>query len=165
MKTNIAKLLNEQIAHEFHSANLYLSMSAYFDARGLKGFSNWMRKQFEEEQEHGLKIYEYLLERGEKVIIGQIDKPECDFTSTLDVMKMSLEHEKKITELIDNIMRHAVEEKDFATINLMNWFVDEQVEEESNVEFIIQQLEMAGDNGSALFMIDRELGHREEVLQ
>ncbi len=157
MKENIVKLLNEQITEEFFSANLYLSMSAYFEEKGLRGFAHWMRQQFHEEQEHGLKIYDFLLDRGELVELGALAKPEHKFESPLEVMKMALAHEKKITSMINNIMETAVEEKDFATENLMRWFVDEQVEEESSVDAIVQQLEMVGNSGHALYMIDKDV--------
>ncbi len=157
MKSNIVKLLNDQVTAELFSANLYLSMSAYFEEKGLKGFAHWMRMQFHEEQEHGLKIYDYLLDRGEEVELGALEKPQHKFDSVLEVMKLALDHEKKITAMINNIMEAAQNEKDFATTGLMRWFVDEQVEEESSVESIIQQLEMVGDSGSALYILDKDV--------
>lgn len=159
MDKKLLKLLNEQITAEFYAAQLYLSMSAYYSTKGLNGFANWMKIQFHEEQDHALKIYQFVLNRGEKIELGAIEKPEKVWKSPKNAAQAVLEHEKKVTGMIKNIMAVAQETKDYPTINLMNWFIDEQVEEEDNANYIISQLEYAGEGG-ALLMLDRELALR-----
>ncbi len=159
MDKKLLKVLNEQVTAEFFAAQLYLSMSAYYENKGLSGFANWMRIQFQEEQEHALKIYDYILSRGEDVELGGMEKPKCSWESENEVMKEALAHEQKVTSMINNIMDIAQDVKDYPTINLMNWFIDEQVEEEANVEYLISQLEYISSKGSIL-ILDRELAQR-----
>ncbi len=152
--------LNKQIQEEFYSAYLYLSMSSWFDSIGLKGFSHWMKVQFEEEMEHGMKIYQYIQAHGEKVELLEIAKPPAKWDSPLHAFKETLKHEQHITKCINDLVDLAEELKDRATFNFLQWFIDEQVEEEANDMEIISKLEMIGDSHNALFMLDRELGQR-----
>ncbi len=160
MKKNVLKVLNDQVNAEFFASNLYLSMSSYFSSIGLNGFSTWMRLQYEEECEHALKIYDYILSRGEAVELGAIKKPQTKWKGVLEAVKAALNHEKEVTAMIYNIVDVATKERDYATVNLMNWFVNEQVEEEDSVSYLIDQLELAENNKASLLLIDRELGSR-----
>jgi len=156
----VMELMNEQIKHELYSAYLYLSMSAYFEGESLPGFAHWMRVQAAEEQEHAMKFYDFIYERGGRVLLQAIDQPPAEFESLREVFKQTLEHEKKVTGLIEAIYAAAVEDKDYASQTFLNWFIDEQVEEEKNATDLLETLRMVGDKGSALIMFDRELGHR-----
>ena len=154
------KTLNTHLNEEFYSSYLYLSMAAYFEAKNLKGFANWFRIQSTEEQMHGMKFFDFILQKGGKAILTQIASPKNEWKSISEVFADTLKHEQKITLLINNLVEVAMQEKDFAANNFLQWFVTEQVEEEANVEEIIQKLEMIGDNKSGLYMLDNELGSR-----
>lgn len=156
----VAKVLIEQVNKELYSAYLYLSMSAYFSEIGLLGFANWMRIQNQEEQAHGMLIYDFLINRGEKVLLKAIDAPPREWESPLAVMENVLAHEIYVTSLINNIVTVAEENKDRATMSYMNWFVDEQVEEESNAQDIISKLKLIGEDKSALYLLDKDLAAR-----
>lgn len=156
----VGKILNEQVNKELYSAYLYLSMSAYFSDIGLLGFANWMRIQAQEEQAHAMFIYDFLLDRGEKVILTTIDAPITTWANPLNVMEEVLKHEVYVTSLINNIVGVAEEVKDRATMSYMNWFVDEQVEEEANAKEIIDKLKLIGDDKSALYLLDKDLATR-----
>jgi len=152
--------LNGQINAELYSAYLYLGISATLDDMGLKGFAHWMRIQFDEEMMHAMKIFDFVLERDGKIALEQIDKPEVDIDTPLKAFELTLEHEQKVTGLINALVDVAIEESDHASQNFLQWFVGEQVEEEANVNEILQQLRLLGDNPAALFMVDRDLGAR-----
>ncbi|MCK4663810.1 MAG: ferritin [Bacteroidales bacterium] len=152
--------LNKQINAEYWSAYLYLSMSAYFENKNLSGFANWMRIQYQEEISHSLKLFDYVNERGGKVELRPIEAVETDWKDEIDVFEETLKHEQKVTGLINNLVDVAIEEKDHATNNMLQWFVSEQVEEEANVDEILQQLKMLDGNKHGLLMLDRELKQR-----
>lgn len=154
------KEINKQINAEFYSSYLYLSMAAYFETKNLQGFANWMNIQAQEEWAHGMKFFNYLLERGGEVKLAQIDAPKTDWKNVIEVFEEVYAHEQKVTSLIDNLVNVAIEEKDHATRSFLQWFVDEQVEEEANVTLLLEQLKMVEGQGVALFMIDRELKQR-----
>ncbi len=156
----LEKLINEQINAELYSAYLYLSMGAYFEDQGLAGFANWMRVQFEEEQFHGLKFFDYLAERGGRVQLEAIDKPEVNWASPVAVFEEVLKHERHVTSLINNLIDVAIEERDHATKSLLNWFIDEQVEEEATAETLLNQLKMVEGDGRGLLMLDKDLAAR-----
>ncbi len=156
----IEDAINEQINAEMWSANLYLSMSAYFNSEGLAGFGNWMKTQYKEESEHALKFFEYVNSRGGNIKLKAIDAVQTTWKSPLDVFEETLKHECKVTSLINNLMEIAISEKDHATQSMLKWFIDEQVEEEETVQEIIDHLRMIKDNGYGLFMLDKELGTR-----
>jgi len=156
----IEEAINRQINEEMYSAYLYLSMSAYFERIGLKGFANWMHVQHKEEMDHAMKFYRYLLERGGVVKLYEIKEPPHEWNSPLHAFEETLKHEKHITECINNLVDLAEKKKDRATFNLLQWYIDEQVEEEANDEEIIQMLKIVGERGNGLFMIDRELAKR-----
>ena len=152
--------LNEQVNAELFSAYLYLSMEAYYKAQNLNGFANWMRVQTQEEVSHAMKIYEFINERGGRVILKAIEGPETEWGSALDVFNAVYEHEQKVTGLINNLVDLAIKEKDHATNSFLQWFVNEQVEEEASADGIVQQLKMMEQAPGGMFMLDRELGQR-----
>ena len=154
------KALNEQIQAELFSAYLYLSMSAYFQDQGLEGMANWMTVQFREEQEHALKFVHYLNERGARVELEALGKPAKEWAAPLAAFEAALAHERMISGRIDDLANLAVGEKDHATLNMLQWFIAEQVEEEASVDAIVTRLRLVGDRGSGLFMIDREMAKR-----
>jgi ferritin len=162
MKLNkeVEVVLNNQINLEFWSAFLYLSMSAWFEQQGLKGFANWMRVQYQEENTHALKLYDYVLNRTGKVNLKPISAVETEWKSIMEVAKETYKHELKVTESINQCYEIALAEKDHATTNMLQWFIDEQTEEESNVLAIIDQLNLIGENGQAIYLLDKELSAR-----
>ncbi len=156
----VGKILNSQVNKELYSAYLYLSMSAYFSDKGLLGFANWMRIQAQEEQAHAMLMYDFLINRGEKVVLTEVDAPPKSWENSLSVMEEVLKHEVYVTGLINNIISIAEEVKDRATISYMNWFIDEQVEEEANAQDIISKLKLIGEDKSALYLLDKDLAAR-----
>lgn len=160
MNQKLEKAINAQINAELYSAYLYLSMGAYFEEQGLSGFANWMRVQFEEEQFHGLKFFDYVAERGGRVILESIEKPKTKWESPLAVFEEVLEHERHVTSLINNLIDIAIEERDHATKSFLNWYIDEQVEEEASAEDILNQLKLVDGDGRGLLMLDREMASR-----
>ncbi|MDZ7859378.1 MAG: ferritin [Candidatus Krumholzibacteriota bacterium] len=157
LSEKMREALSEQINKEMYSAYLYLSMSSYLDSEGLKGFSNWYFIQYREETDHAMRIYDYIQEQGLRVKLKAIEEPPSDFGTPLEVVEKTLEHEKFVTGLINNLMDLAIQEKDHATRIFLQWFVSEQIEEESSVSDILDKLKLAGEKGNGLFMIDKEL--------
>ncbi|MBD3367500.1 MAG: ferritin [Candidatus Eisenbacteria bacterium] len=160
LKKKVEKALNEQLNAEMYSAYLYLSMASYFDDEGLDGFANWMRIQFQEEQAHALKIYDFVNERGGRVRLKPIDGPDTDWKSPQDVFEQTLKHEQLVTSLINKLVDLARAESDHATDNFLQWFVAEQVEEEATAESILSKVKRVGDKGNGIYMLDKELGSR-----
>ena len=160
IKQRVADAINQQINAELYSAYLYLSMAAYFEGENLSGFANWMRVQFEEEQFHGLKLFNYLHERGGKVTLEAIEAPKTEWDGLTQVFEETLEHERHVTSLINNLMDIALEESDHATASFLRWYIDEQVEEEAAAESILTQLKFIGGQGNAILMMDREFATR-----
>lgn len=152
--------LNKQLNAELYSAYLYLSMSAHFQSLNLAGFANWMRVQAQEELAHALKFYDYVNERGGRVVLQPVEAPPAAWDSPLAVFEHVYQHEQKVTGMINKLVDLAVEARDHATNNFLQWFVSEQVEEEASANEVVQKLKLAGDAASALFMIDRELAQR-----
>ncbi|MGF1470816.1 MAG: ferritin [Rubrobacteraceae bacterium] len=160
MKEAVRDTIGDQIKHEFYSAYLYLSMASSFEVANLPGFAHWMRRQAEEEQEHAMKFFDFLLDRGESVQLQAIDAPPYAYRSALDAVEQALEHEKEITARIHALYDLAVQEQDYPAQVLLNWFVTEQVEEEKSATEIVERLRMAGEEGAALLLLDSELGKR-----
>ena len=160
VKEKMLSALNEQINAEQYSAFLYLSMSAWFEDKGLSGFANWMYVQYQEELTHANKFFNYVNERSGKVEIKAIEQVPTEFESVIDIVEKTLEHEQKVTGLINKLVDIAVEERDHATQSFLQWFVDEQVEEEANVEELLDALKLTKGEGNGLFMLDRELKQR-----
>ena len=159
-KTMLAEM-NEQVKHELFSAYLYLSMAAHFEAANLGGFASWMRLQAAEEQEHAMKFFDYILDRGGKVALQAIDGPQVDFGTPLAVFEEVLAHEQKVTALIHKLYALAIKEMDYASQVFLNWFVEEQVEEEKNATTILETLKLIGDKSNAIYQLDHQLGKRE----
>lgn len=157
----IEAAINEQIKHELYSAYLYLSMSAWAEANNLGGAAHWLRAQFGEEQGHAMKFYHYVVEQGGRVALQALAQPPAEWTSLLDVFQQVLDHEKKITALLVRLYETAVVEKDYATQFLMQWFINEQIEEEKNAAQVIEAIKMVGHSGTALYMVDRQLAARQ----
>jgi len=153
--------INDQIKHELYSAYLYLSMSAYLEANNMPGSARWMRLQSEEETSHAMKLFDYMYDRGNRVVLQAIDQPPSEFGSVLDIFEKALEHEQKVTSLINSIYELAVKENDYPTQVELQWFITEQVEEEKSAGDIVDQLKMVGDHGPSMLMLDRALGARE----
>jgi ferritin len=160
VKEIISKLLNKQLNEELYSSYLYLQMAAYFEGEMLSGFAKWMRVQSGEEYGHAIKLYDYILNVDAKVVLQKIDAPGEKWDSALGVFEATYKHEKAITRSIDEIAGTALSEKDYATFNFLQWFIGEQVEEESTALRILDKIKMIGDNKTGLFFIDRELGQR-----
>lgn len=156
----IQQALNEQINAELYSSYLYLSMQAYFKSINLVGFANWMKAQTQEELMHAIKIYDFVNERSGRVLLDAIDKPPTEWKSPLDVFEQVYKHEQKVTALINNLVNLAADEKDHATVNFLQWFINEQVEEEASADAVRQQLKLMEDAPGGLFMLDRELAKR-----
>lgn len=152
--------INEQIKNELYSAYLYLSMAAYFESINLSGFSNWMKVQAAEEQEHAMKFYEYVFERGGRVQLKAIDQPPAEWKSPMDAFQEVLAHEQKVTAMIHNLYAVALKENDYASQIMLHWFITEQVEEEKNAAAIIEQLKMITAHETAILMLDHDLGKR-----
>jgi len=151
---------NQQINRELFSEYLYLSMAAYFNSVGLKGFENFFLVQVQEERAHAMKMYQFVNERGGRVYLKAIEAPKTDFKSALDVFEMAHDHEKLVTSLINALMDLAIKENDHAARIHLNWFVEEQVEEESSMETIVNKLKLIGGEGHGLLMLDNELAQR-----
>lgn len=161
MKKKIEEALNEQINKEFFSAYLYLSMSAYLEGESLPGAARWMEIQAKEEAEHAMKIYAHIHERGGRVYLKSLDGPEQTWKSPLSAFEDALKHEIFITESIHNLVTLATDEKDYATLNMLQWFVSEQVEEEANARENVEMFKRVEDHPQGLFMVDRDLAQRE----
>ncbi len=154
------KALNVQVNAELYSAYLYLSMAAYFESSRLNGFANWMRCQTQEEVLHAMKIYNHINERGGRVKLTTIEVPKIEWKSPPDAFNDALAHERKVTIMINNLVDLAMSEHDHASNSFLQWFVDEQVEEENSAGNIIDKLTLIGDAPGGLFMIDSELAAR-----
>ncbi|MDN5360215.1 MAG: ferritin [Thermotogaceae bacterium] len=152
--------INKQINEELFSAYLYQSMAAYFAELNLNGFVNWMDQQVQEELIHARKFYDYLIGRGGRVELEAIEKPQKEWDSPLEVFEAAYGHEQHITKRINHMMDVAEELKDRATISMLQWFIDEQVEEEANTDESVQMLKRIGKDDHGLFMVDRELAKR-----
>ncbi len=160
LSDKLVKEINMQIKYEFYSAQLYLAMAAYCDDQDLEGFANFFKVQAEEERFHAMKFYNFLSEMGGRVMIFGLEEPENNYASILDSFKKSAEHEKFVTKRIYGLMDLAQEEKEYATISLLKWFIDEQVEEEDMFGKVVKRLERIGDDGTGLYMLDDELALR-----
>jgi ferritin len=156
----IQDALNEQIKHEINSAYIYLAMSAYCESINMPGCARWLKVQWQEELEHSMKLFNYAFDRGGRVTLQAIDRPQADYTSVKDVFTQVLAHEQKVTALINALYGVAVKENDYATQIEVQWFIKEQVEEEKHATEILDTLKIAGESGPSLIMLDRHLGSR-----
>lgn len=154
------KALNKQLNAELYSAYIYAAMGAYFESKSLEGFAHWMNMQCQEEVVHAQKFYKYINDANGRVILDAIAKPPVDFPSALKVFEETLKHEKYVTSLIHKLVDLARSESDHATESFLQWFVNEQVEEEATANRILDQLKLVGDGPQGLFMLDREMVQR-----
>jgi len=152
--------VNEQINKELYSSYLYLSMAAYFENKNLPGFAKWLHVQTSEERGHGMKLYQHLVDRGGRVMLKAIAAPATDWKSPLEVFKEVQVHEAAVTASINSLYELALTEKDYPMQVLLQWFINEQVEEEKNAGEIVQQLELIDAHGTAVLMLDHQLGKR-----
>lgn len=163
LKEKVLNAINEQINAEQYSALLYLSMSAWLQDKGLPGFANWMYIQYQEELTHANKFFNYVHERGGKVTLKAIEQMPTEWAGVIEIFEATLEHEQKVTALIDNLVDVAISERDHASQSFLQWFVDEQVEEEANVTEILDTLKLINGQGNGIFMLDREMRTRKFV--
>ncbi len=161
LSKTIEDALNKQVNREFFSSFLYLAMAAYFESENLCGFAHWMKVQAGEEKAHAMRIFKYIIEAGGRARIAAIEAPKGDWKSASEVFEHAYEHEKKVTGMIHDLVTLAIKEKDYATQNMLQWFVAEQVEEEAQTLAIKEKLAMIGTQKPLLLMIDHGLGKRE----
>ena len=160
LSKSLGAAMNEHLSKELYAAHLYLAMSAYFDANNLPGCAAWMRAQADEERTHGMKFYEYIYDRGGSVELMSLDKPPATFKSALDAFEQAHEHELHVSRAIDGLYAKALEEGDYASQVFLQWFIQEQVEEEKTSGTLVETLRMVGDSTASLLLFDRELGSR-----
>ncbi len=160
MDEKMINALNSQLNAEMYSSYLYLSMGSYFESEDMSGFANWMRVQAQEELVHAMKIYDFIIQRGDRVTLTRIDSPPTEWKSALDVFEHVYAHEQKVTELINQLVNLAISLGDHATNNFLQWFVSEQVEEEESSSGVLKKVKMANESLSALLMLDSELAQR-----
>jgi ferritin len=162
LSKEMEKALNEQINKELFSSYFYLAMAAYLSEQYLDGFAKFFQMQAQEEWGHGMKIYKHVNERGGRVVLEKIDKPQTDYKDIEEIFNLTLDHEKKVTKSIHSLVDLAIKEKDHATKSFLDWFVNEQVEEEANMENWVAKIKMVGLKGQALIMLDVHAGKRGE---
>ena len=162
ISTTMQDTINEQINKELFSSYLYLSMAAFFEGKNLPGFAKWMHVQSGEEREHAMKFYEHLVDRSGRVLLKAIEAPATEWKSNLELFKEVQAHEAKVTRSIYDLYEQALKEKDYAAQVLLQWFITEQVEEEKNAAEVVQQLELIDAHGTAVLMLDHQLGKRGE---
>ena len=161
MEKQLEKLYQDQIRNEWYSGYLYMAMAAYFEAHNLGGFAHWMKKQAGEEYRHGEKIWEFLNDRGVRVVLQGIAQPPSDFASPLEVFEKALEHEKQVTAMINAIADQAEKVKDRPSMVFIQWFITEQVEEEKSASEVVEALKRIKPDSSGILQLDRHLGKRE----
>jgi ferritin len=160
MSEQLRDAFNEQIALEFSAAYTYLAMAAYFEEENLTGMAHWMTMQHEEELVHARKFFQFMLDRDAGVHLGAIAEPKQDYGSAVEAFEAALAHERKVSAAIHQLYRMADEESDYASMPLLSWFIDEQLEEEASVGRILDRVKLAGDNPAALLVLDREMEDR-----
>jgi len=156
----IVTLVNEQISKEQYAAQLYLSMSAWFYAQDLEGIGNYFRVQSKEELMHADKMFDYVNDIGGQIILNEVPKPPHEFNNAQEIFEKALDHERLVTKSIFNIVKAANDEGDFATTSFLQWFINEQVEEEASASLLVTKIKMVKDNPSALYLFDQELAQR-----
>jgi len=165
LSEKMVKALNEQINKELFSAYFYLGIAAYFKEKGFEGFSTWMEAQAEEELGHAMRFYDYVFNRGGFVELERIEKPKQEFESPLKAFEAVYLHEVGVTQSIFKLVELSQEERDHATYQFLQWFVEEQIEEEATTKAIVDKLKIIGDSTNGIFMLDRELGARAPQLR
>ena len=163
LSKTLEKALNEQLNNEYYSAFLYLSMASYFESANLLGMASWMRMQYEEEVMHAMKIFDMITDMEGRVVLKQVEGPPTEFDSVISVFEKTLKHERNVTKMINGIYALAQKENNYAVQSALQWFIDEQVEEEKSVLEIVNQLKMIGDETTPLLMLDNKLGDRQDT--
>jgi ferritin len=156
----LAEAINQQVHHELQSAYHYLAMAAHFEAEGFEGFAHWMEAQHQEEMQHAMRLFRYVHDRGGRVNLRGLDAPQVRQGKPIDVFKQALEMEQANTAAIHELYAIANQVNDFATVSHLKWFLDEQVEEEKTIDQILSHMKIAGDNPSALLLLNQQLGGR-----
>ena len=159
---NLEQAVNKQIKNELYSGYLYLAMAAQCDSMNLKGFAHWLKVQAREELGHAMKFYDFVNDRGGRVVFEAIDKPPVEYRSLQEMFEAVYKHEQKVTGLINKLYEMAKAENDYPLQVHLQWFIDEQVEEEKNASEILAMLKLTGESGSGLLILDRALGERKE---
>ena len=160
MSEKIKKALNKQVNAELYASYLYLSMCAWFESQGLSGFANWMRVQVQEEMFHAIKIFDYIHDRKEEVALDVLAKPESNWESPMAVIESAVKHEQKVTAMINDLVNCAIDERDHAANQFLQWYVAEQVEEEANFGAVYDRLRLVGNDSAGLFALDLEMYKR-----
>lgn len=160
LSKKLVQAINDQIQYEYYSAFIYKAMQAYFEVEDLPGMANWMNVQFQEEMSHAEKMFAFVAETGERVLLQSMEAPRNEYKSPLEAFQVSLEHEKIVTSRINALMDLAQQEKNHAAQIFLQWFVTEQIEEEASVNLIIAKLKRVKEDGRGLMMIDQELANR-----
>ena len=160
LSKEIQDALNDQIKNEYFASYTYLSMAAHCESINMTGFAGWLRKQSEEELGHAMRLFDYVIDRDGHVVLQSIDKPQAKFKSLAEMFQQVLDHEREVTGMINNLYEKSLSENDHATAVELQWFIQEQVEEEKNATEILDKLKFAGDNSSALLILDGQLGDR-----
>ena len=160
MDAKVSRLLNEQINKELYSAYLYLDFSIFYEEQGLSGFANWYMIQAQEERDHAMLMMKYLQNNGEKVTLEAVAKPDKEMHELIDPLKLGFDHEQYVTSLINDIYGAAYEVKDFRTMQFLDWFVKEQLEEEKNADDMIKKMQLFGNDSKGLYSLDSEFAAR-----
>lgn len=160
LSKNLQNAINNQINAELYSSYLYLAMASVADSKNFKGIANWFKIQAEEEREHAMRFYNFMVDRGANIVLKAIEQPPTNFKSILEMFEATLEHEKKVTASINKIYELAMKEGDYPTQVMLYWFIDEQVEEEANAMEIIEKIKIVGEKSGSILWIDKELGSR-----
>lgn len=161
LSKRLEEAVNEQVKNEFYSAYLYLAMAAQCEAMNLKGFAQWLKVQAKEEVSHGMRLFDFLNDRGGRVVLRAIEQPPVEYPSLKAMFEAVLEHERKVTGMIHRLYELAREEKDYPLLTHLQWFIDEQVEEEKNATEIVEYLKIAGE-GPGILMLDARMGERKD---
>ena len=164
MDKKLEKLINEQIKEEIYSAYIYLAMSAFCKGKNWNGIANWFEIQYKEEMDHAMGFYTYLFERDGQVELESIPKPPTEYKGLKDLFDETLKHEQYITSKIGDLYKLAVELNDFSAQSFLKWYIDEQVEEESNAKDLIEKLKLVGEKGEAIYWLDKDLSARVYTL-
>lgn len=160
LSDQLTQAFNNQINLEFESAYAYLGMAAWCEANELTGFAGWLRAQAQEEVEHAMKFFQFVLDRDERIVLSDVAATPSHFATIVDVFRAALGHEQRVTAAISDLYAKATAEQDFASVPILNWFTTEQIEEEATVRQIVAELERVGDNTAALVLLDREMALR-----
>jgi len=160
LKEKVLKALNKQLNVEFYSSYLYLSMAAHFESASLTGFASWMRMQSKEEYDHAIKVYDFIHDRDGVVELMKIDAPKTSWKTPTEIFEEVYAHEKEVSKSIYELVDLGIVEKDHATTGFLQWFVNEQVEEESSAMKVLDRMKLVGDSKQGLFLMDREMGQR-----